>query len=852
VSLTVARPADTEDEEPRARPDLRLVPAALATWAVVLFGITAGPLGGIAGTALAVVGLVGVLARTRRRPGRTGPALLAAAGCALAAGVLITTHAVQVQGHPLRVAAERGSAATMRVVLTDDPRAITTAGYGASPGGDRVLVAAELVSVSVGDGRWTSGGNVLLIAPAEGWRELLPGQEVRAEGLLVPAQRSDLTIAVLRVRGPAAEVGPPPWWQTAAGTLRDGLRDAAARALPEGSAGLLPGLAVGDTRNQTAEVEADFRAAGLTHLTAVSGANLAIVGGAVLFLLRRAKADPRLAALLSGLAIAGFVVLARPSPSVVRAAVMGGVVLLALALGRGRSAVPALAVAVLLLLLVDPALAVDAGFALSVSATAALVLIAPGWARALRRRGVPPGAAEALAVPAAACLVTAPLIAGLSGQVSLVTVLANLVVVPAVAPATVLGVLAAILSPLSAEVATACAWLAKPAVGWLILVADRAAAVPGSVVPWPDGVLGAVLLAGILLVLLVFFRSPRWRALLLAILVGLLLVLIPTRVREPGWPPSGWAAVACDVGQGDGLVLATGTPGWAVLVDAGPDDGLIDDCLSRLGVRGLALVVLSHLHADHIGGLTGALRGRAVSGVAVGPAREPRWAFERVGRETAAAGAPLVELDRGRRLTWPGLVLDVLAPVHPVASVDPDDGTQVNDTSVVLRAQTPAGSVLLTGDVELDAQADLLASGSPLQADVLKIPHHGSRYSSLQFLNAVRPRAALVSVGAGNSYRHPNPGLMEALTRAGVTVRRTDQSGDVAVVADPDTHRGPELVARGSPLPAPRRRGRPRGRGGPRSGRVSRRGRRAPRARPCGSTGRSRSGRPGRTPRRGS
>jgi competence protein ComEC len=273
--------------------------------------------------------------------------------------------------------------------------------------------------------------------------------------------------------------------------------------------------------------------------------------------------------------------------------------------------------------------------------------------------------------------------------------------------------------------------------------------------------------------------------------------------------------VACDVGQGDGLVLATGTPGWAVLVDAGPDDGLIDGCLSRLGVRGLALVVLSHLHADHIGGLTGALRGRAVSGVAVGPAREPRWAFERVARETAAAGAPLVELDRGRRLTWPGLVLDVLAPVHPVAPVDPDDGTQVNDTSVVLRAQTSAGSVLLTGDVELDAQADLLASGSPLQADVIKIPHHGSRYSSLQFLNAVRPRAALVSVGAGNSYRHPNPGLMEALTRAGVTVRRTDRSGDVAVVADPDMHPGTELVARGSPLPAPRRRG-PR-----RSGRVS-------------------------------
>ena len=166
-----------------------------------------------------------------------------------------------------------------------------------------------------------------------------------------------------------------------------GLRDAAVRALPPAPAGLLPGLAVGDTRNQLPEVEEDFRTAGLTHLTAVSGANLTLVAGTVLLLLRLARADPRLAAALAAVALVGFVVLARPSPSVLRAAVMGGVVLLALALGRARSAVPALAAAVLVLLLVDPALAVDAGFALSVLATGALVLLGPPWAAALRRRG---------------------------------------------------------------------------------------------------------------------------------------------------------------------------------------------------------------------------------------------------------------------------------------------------------------------------------------------------------------------------------------------------------------------------------------------------------------------------------
>ncbi len=600
--------------EPGVRHDLRLVPAALAVWAVLLAGLLAGPVVAAGVTVTAAAGFVAALTpRCRTRTWAGGA--LATAGCAAAAGLVITLNMFEVNAHPLAGPAAHGASARLRVELTDDPRPLRGTGYGARPGGvSQVLVSADLLHVEVGGGSWAAGGRVLLLAPPEGWSVLLPGQAVTAEGLLAPAQRRDLTVAVLRVRGPPRAVGAPSWIQLAAGGLRDGLRDAAVAALPAASAGLLPGLAVGDTRGQSLEVEQDFRAAGLTHLTAVSGANLAIVGGVVLGLLRLFRADPRLAAALSGVAVAGFVVLARPSPSVLRAAVMAAVVLLALVLGRRRSAVPALAAAVLVLLLADPRLAVDPGFALSALATAALVLVAPGWAIGLRRRGVPPGVAEALVVPTAAGLATAPLIAGLSGQISLVSLVANLLVVPAVAPVTVLGVLAAVASPVAAPVATACAWLAGPAVGWLIGVADRAASVPGGVVPWPAGVLGALLLTGLVVGLLVLTRSPRIRVLLLAALIGLLLVLVPTRVVTPGWPPPGWALVTCDVGQGDALVLATGRPGWAVLVDAGPEDGLVDACLNRLGVRALALVVLTHLHADHVGGLAGALRGRPVGG----------------------------------------------------------------------------------------------------------------------------------------------------------------------------------------------------------------------------------------------
>lgn len=843
-----ARP-DLDDERldrPRA-PDLRLVPAAAAVWVIVLLGLAGGPLVGAL-----VVGVAGGTAVAVHR-GRRAPWLLAVAACAAAAGVAVTAATLLVLIHPLHGPAQRGAAARLRVELTDDPRVLRPTPGTTGGGAPQVVVPARLTEADVGSGQWRVGGAVLLLAPAAGWQGLLPGQTCVVEGLLVPPERADLTVAVLRVRGAPREVTAPPWWQTVAGGLRSGLRAAAAATLGPAEAGLLPGLAVGDTTGLAPDTADDFRAAGLTHLVAVSGANLAVLAGTVLALLRLLRADPRLAAVLSGAAMIGFVVLARPSPSVVRAAVMASVALLALATGRGRSTLPALAAAVLALLLADPALAVDPGFTLSVLATGALVLCAPVWARALARRGVPDALAEALAVPMAAFVVTAPVIAGLSGQISPVSIVANLLAAPAVAPATVLGVLAALLAPVLPWPARACTWMAGPFVSWLVTVARRSAAFPGAAFPWPSGATGALLMVATFGGLAVVARSPRRRAVLLALLLGGALVLVPTRIASPGWPPTGWVVVACDVGQGDAVVLATARAGWVVLVDTGPSENPVDACLTRLGVRGIALIVLSHLHADHVGGLVGALRGRAVSAVAIGPLREPAWALHEVAAAAAAAGVPLVALGAGRRLEWPGLVLDVIGPRHPAAYVDPTDGTAVNDGSLVLRATTAAGTVLLPGDAELAAQADLLTDRADLHADILKMPHHGSRYTSPQFLTAVGPRAVLVSVGAGNPYGHPSLPLLAALTAAGATVRRTDQAGDVAVTGRHDDGGPPELdvVARGSPLPAPRRRSRRELCCSSRRP-VSARGPPGPRAPPRSCSAPSRSGRRARPRRRGS
>jgi competence protein ComEC len=773
------------------RHDLRLVPAALVGWAVVFGGLHLGPM------VTAAAGAAGLLVAGAAALRGRSPVLLAMAGVAAALALVVGTQTWQVERHPVRAAARQGSAATVAVHLRDDPRAVASSGYGGRrPEPQQVVIRAELESAEIAGQRWRTGGRVILLAPAKGWAGLLPGQRVRASGVLATPDRPDLTVAVLRVRAVPEVLSTPTTTQRAAERLRSGLR-LAARTLDPEPAGLLPALVVGDTSALVPAVQADFRTAGLAHLIAVSGTNVAIICGAVLGLARLGRLGPRSAVVLAGAVLVGYVVLCRPSPSVLRAAVMGAVALLALALGRRRSAVPALCAAVLVLLVADPSLGADPGFGLSVLATGALVLLAPGWVEALRRRGVPQGIAEALAVPAAAHVVTAPVVAGLSGQVSLVAILTNLLAAPAVAPATVLGVLAAALGALQPGAAVVVVHLAGPAVSWLVGVGHQGAAVPGGVVQWPAGALGALLLALIVLVVLLAMRAHRLRVLAAAGLVGALLVLVPTRFVVPGWPAVGWVMVGCDVGQGDAVVLATADPGRAVLVDTGPDPGPVSACLDRLGVRRLALIVISHLHADHIGGLAGALRGRAVGAVALGPGRNPAWAFTQVLRATAAAHVPLVALTGGERLSWPGLALDVLAPLRnppPVLDRHAEvDGTEVNNTSVVLKATTPACRLLLTGDVELDAQADLLASRKDLRADVLKVPHHGSRYNSDEFLAAVRPRVAIVSVGAHNRHGHPSQHVIDALTVAGTRVMRTDRNGDVAVVGGPSLH----VVARG-------------------------------------------------------
>jgi competence protein ComEC len=565
----------------------------------------------------------------------------------------------------------------------------------------------------------------------------------------------------------------------AAGRLRAGLQ-AACRPLSPAPGGLLPGLVIGDTSRLDPALAEQFRTTGLTHLVAVSGANVAIVIGVVLFAARRCRAGPWLSAAVCAIALAGFVILARPSPSVIRAAAMGAIALVALATGRSRAAMPALAAAVVFGLLVDPALAVDAGFALSVLATGALVLLAPGWAEALAARGLPRWLAEALAVPAAAQVVCGPVIVALSGQVSLVAVPANLLAAPAVAPATLLGVGAAVVSPLWPDGAGLLAWLAAWPARWLVAIATTGAEIPDATVPWPGGTAGGLGLAAVTVALLLVGRRPVARRLVLVAALAVAVGAVPVRLLASGWPPPNAVVVACDVGQGDALVLPD-APGEAVVVDSGPEPSAVDGCLHRLGVRSVVALVFTHFHVDHVGGVTGVFDGRRIAVVVLPTFRDPDAGYRTVLAAAAVAGVPVAEAGAGWSLRRGDLELRAIGPTRLLTGTRSDP----NNNSLVVRATSRGVSVLLTGDAETEEQGELLtdADRSDLRADVLKVAHHGSAYQDPALLAAVHPAVALVSVGADNPYGHPNAGLLAGLVRDGVRVLRTDRDGDLAVVA---------------------------------------------------------------------
>lgn len=790
MRLAERRPRDVvavaSDPEPgEARPaDLRLAPAAAGAWAA---GFVAPVLsansrwwvvGGLAVLGLAVLGLAGLRARPggagSRRPERV---------VAVALGLLVTAAVAAVATigldrsatGPVPALATERAVADVELRITGDARAARAA--VAIPGAPPMLVLPAVVERIRARGEyWSIGTPVVVLATAPGWADLLPSTRVQVIGRFGPSTRIAREVAVLQVTEPPSTVGEPDLVQRLAGDVRAGLRSAVAGLAPD-PRGLVPGVVVGDERLMPPDLVTDAETSGLTHLTAVSGANITILLAVVLSTARWLGARAYAIPALGLLAIVGFVVLARPQPSVLRAAVMGAAVVVGLGVGARRRRLAPVLVAVVALLLVDPWLARSYGFALSVLASTAIVVLVPGWtARWSARSWIPAPVAAALAVPLAASLACAPVVVLLSGEVSLVAVLANVLAAPAVAPATVLGVLVAAVAVVWPAAARVLAEVAGLPAGWIGGVARWCADLPYASVPWPGDARGALTLAVVTLVGALVARRVLASPPLAALVVVPLVAVGVTQVVAPGWPSAGWRLVVCDVGQGDALVLAAGG-GSAVVVDAGPDPAAIDDCLDDLGVEHVALVIVTHDHVDHVGGLAGVGLDRDVGAVATSAIGLAELPARPAPTEPVAVGAGDV-LEVGR------LRLSVLWPPPEPASLsrlDPQESLANNASVVVLVEDADGLRLLLTGDLEPSAQRALVASGADLRADVVKVAHHGSAYQDPAFLRSTGARLAIVSAGTDNPYGHPSVTTLDALRSTGAQIRRTDQVGDIAV-----------------------------------------------------------------------
>ena len=615
---------------------------------------------------------------------------------------------------------------------------------------------------------------------------LPPGTALQLVGKLSQGDPLRSVAAKLSVTSEIKIIQAPPNYQFLATKFRSGLHQALSQK-PADVAGLVPGLALGDNSALTAQLADDMKASGLTHLTAVSGSNVTLLISIVLAISRRLRLTKRTNYLIALSSLAMFVVVVRPQPSVLRASVMGVVMLLALYSRSPKSPLPALTGSIIFLILLDPWLSISYGFALSVFATAGLLL----WARALLQtfdrslpRKIPEWLVVGLVVTISAQLAVFPILVSLGSPISLASLPANLISVPLAGPTMIFGILAALAAQVAMPVSQLIAQLATiPAYG-IVWSAKLFANQDWLIIPWPKGA-GGVLLAvisitaGVHLKLIWWKLNPAQRNFAITVCTGLVLTLwVQPMSSINNWVKPNWVIASCDVGQGDATVIRV-RKSEAIVVDVGGDPELIDKCLSQLKIKKIPLLLLTHFHADHVVGLPGALTNRTIGQVRISPLADPplttRFVQDVFADEQITASV----------LSYPEFlkVGNVeLFCIWPKREINQSNNTP-NNASVSLLIKVSGISVLLPGDIEPIAQDEILKINGDLKVEVIKVPHHGSRYQSTQFAKATDAELALISVGTENKYGHPATETVFLYESTGAQVLRTDERGSIAIIA---------------------------------------------------------------------
>ncbi len=603
--------------------------------------------------------------------------------------------------------------------------------------------------------------------------DLIPGEKFAVTGVAFPTAERRVA-ALIATHGEFKKISQANYLQRLSAKIRNSFRESAISVGGAGGA-LIPGLVIGDTSLEEASFVLEMRRSGLSHLTAVSGANFAIIAAFLLWLSQWIFKRVRSRLILTSMVLVGFIFLVRPSPSVLRASVMSAVILIAKARGVSADSIPSLGLAISFLILMDPFQAIDPGFALSVAATAGILLLAPKLETYLNAKFGHEKLAQVIAIPLSATIMCTPVILAISGLFSLVSIPANILAEPVVAPITIIGFIAAIFSPIFPALSHFLLVLIKPLAQFIVWISNFASNLP--VLMLPKSYLGAA----IALILIALIKFRRWGFLTIFIVIAALIIVLPGR-----WPGSSWSVANCNVGQGDGLVINLGA-NEALVIDVGPDAKLMDDCLKDLGIKKIPLLVLSHFHADHVHGLDGALAGRRISNAWFTNFKEPK--SERDTAVLLLADTPIHQVAAGEVIEFnsaKGAVkIEVLWPAKAQSTFEalPGDGSAINNSSIALLVTVGKIRIFSAGDLEPQAQQAMLAIAKIDPIDIYKVSHHGSTYQYLPLMTELSPKVALISVGAGNSYGHPAANTVSALKTLGAKVLRTDLDGAIAIDA---------------------------------------------------------------------
>ena len=662
--------------------------------------------------------------------------------------------------------------AVVVVEVLNRPKAIST-DFGNNPIYGVAVRLQEINKESV------SGRGYLIYSEAK----LVRGNVIEFEASFEEAGRNARDAFLLKPKGEIAIVSEPLGQLAFFNDLRANYVALLSGITPDSKV-LVAGLAMGEIADLSEELEDQMRSVSLTHLVAVSGANCAIVVGIVYLICVRLRFGRIGRTVVSLTSLVGYVLLVGPDPSVLRAAVMTASVIVMVALGRRTWALNALAIAAIILLIADPWLAVEYGFGLSVLATSGILLLAPAMTEKLATK-IPLPLALGLSVTMSAQLLCLPLLLQLQPGLPTYSVFANLLAGPMVAPVTVLGIVAVMLTPIAPWLVGPITWLASLGTFLIESVAIFFAELPIVYFPWVTGLSATLLSALLILMVSAWLRSnlPRLRQ---ASVAGLVIVAVATlsvpaasEILPGGWPLRDWEVVACDVGQGDALVIKS--LGRVAVVDVGKDEELIDNCLTELGVRTIDLLVLTHFDFDHVGGLTGALGGRVVSHAIVSGFPDDRPAtkvsldqLKEIGAQVIIAeptiGGSLGEFD------W-----RVMAPTKAAS-----EAKDSNDASVTMVFRSSRIDLVLLGDLGAEGQERVSRSlmqvlGSSVKPMILKVSHHGSNDQSASFHEQLKPDLALISVGSENGYGHPGKQALQILGSVGAQVLRTDLLGAIAI-----------------------------------------------------------------------